>query len=323
MFMKRIVFFLPFLVLGYLNAGQPVYQEADFNGNDSIGIQSERTTQEVFSYTGIDGESHEIEVHFPDKQKFPGKRPAAVFFHGGGWHSGNLPQFSGICNYLASRGMVALTANYSMYTKEEEMNLEPGVSRKTICVIDGKTVIRWTKQHATDLGIDPTQIVAGGASAGGHIAVLSMIAPEHNNPADPMEFTTDVKAFLLFCPAFTIRKNDKAPEVNVFNYSYISYPPSLFLVGEKDPWEAASHVLADSLTKSDNDFEYWMAMDEGHMFFRKENWVDICIKKMDEFLVTHDILDRKSLIEDSLNSEDLRLITFTNSMNQSTRKERL
>lgn len=310
MFMTRVVFFIPFLVLGYLNAGQPVYQEADFTRSESIGIQSENTTQEVFSYTGIDGESHDIEVHFPDKQKFPGKRPAAVFFHGGGWRSGNLTQFSGICEYLASRGMVALTANYSTYTKEEEVNLEQGISRKTICVIDGKTVIRWTKQHATDLGIDPRQIVAGGGSAGGHIAVLSMMDQEHNNPADPMEYTTDVEAFLLFCPAYTFLQSDNTPTVNVFKYADKTFPPTLFLVGEKDNWELKSHALADSISRHGHEFEYWVAMNEGHMFFRKGNWVDVTTLKMDEFLVAHGILEGESRIEDPGNDEELVLIKF-------------
>ena len=40
------------------------------------------------------------------------RRPAAVFFFGGGWNGGTVKQFQQQARYLAGRGMVAFVADY-------------------------------------------------------------------------------------------------------------------------------------------------------------------------------------------------------------------
>jgi acetyl esterase len=201
-----------------------------------------------------------------------------------------------VAEYLASRGMVAITANYSMHPKngKGKMALPEGESKKRICVMDGKSVIRWVKQHADELGVAANRIVAGGASAGGHIAVLSMLDNEYNNPKDPEGVNTDVKAFLLFCPAFTLLEKDIAPDVNVFDHLDQPIPPALFLVGETDLWKKASDALVEVLFQKGCPVENWMAPGVGHMFFRKEPWLNSSLKKVDEFLVSHGLMEGKS-----------------------------
>jgi carboxylesterase type B len=51
-----------------------------------------------------------MHIFRPMKQKV--NVPAIVFFFGGGWRSGTPKQFEQQCRYLASRGMVAMTAEY-------------------------------------------------------------------------------------------------------------------------------------------------------------------------------------------------------------------
>ena len=41
------------------------------------------------------------------------------------------------------------------------------------CVEDGKSAIRWVRENAAQLGIDPTKVIAGGGSAGGHVAACT------------------------------------------------------------------------------------------------------------------------------------------------------
>ncbi|MFQ5604019.1 MAG: hypothetical protein ACE5HS_12190 [bacterium] len=40
------------------------------------------------------------------------QRPAIIFFFGGSWRYGSPIQFAKHCEYLATRGMVAMTADY-------------------------------------------------------------------------------------------------------------------------------------------------------------------------------------------------------------------
>ena len=81
------------------------------------------------------------------KKHFPGtdKRPAAVFFFGGGWVGGSPRQFYPKCHLLAERGMVAISAEYR--TKKSH-----GTDPRA-CVEDGKSAARWIHEHAAELGM--------------------------------------------------------------------------------------------------------------------------------------------------------------------------
>ena len=88
-------------------------------------------------------------------------------------HAGSVPRR---LPYFSSRGLVCATAEYRMLGKGESAKLPKGESRKRVCVTDAKGAIRWFKQHAGELGIDPNRIITGGGSAGGHIT------PGHHEP---------------------------------------------------------------------------------------------------------------------------------------------
>lgn len=262
----------------------------------------------TFHYTGGNGKDHAIEVYFPEGNPKSTKRSCFLFFHGGGWTNGDLKSGRPICEYLASRGMVALTANYSMHPKEEQKNLPAGESKKRICVMDGKTVVRWVKQHAEELGIDPEKIVVSGASAGGHISVLQMMDETFNNPADPAAINTDVQAFVLLCPAFTVPERDSTPDVNVFQWLEKKFPPTLFFVGETDGWKKAADVLIEKLSRKKADIEVWMGPGVGHMFFRTEGWLTPTEIKIDQFLVRHGFLEGTSPLHPAATDQELERI---------------
>ena len=106
----------------------------------------------------------ELPVHiFAPANHRPGDRsPAIVFFFGGGWQSGSPAQFQHHCEYLASRGMVAMTAEYRVLSRHGVKAVE--------CFRDAKSALRWVRGNAERLGIDPARVAAGGGSAGGHLA---------------------------------------------------------------------------------------------------------------------------------------------------------
>ncbi len=55
-------------------------------------MADEAPRQKDFTYTGIDGKAHEIEAYFPTDHQPDDRRPCFIFFHGGGWKSGDLKQ---------------------------------------------------------------------------------------------------------------------------------------------------------------------------------------------------------------------------------------
>ena len=127
-------------------------------------LSSEQTSPgKVYVYKHSAGRPRELEIYFPpnhDPQKTEAKVPGLILFHGGGWSGGSLTQFRTACQYFASRGVVAVTANYQMLSGEEAKQLRPGESRKRVCITDAKSAIRWFKQHADELGVDRVQVHA-------------------------------------------------------------------------------------------------------------------------------------------------------------------
>ncbi|MDP4582459.1 MAG: alpha/beta hydrolase, partial [Verrucomicrobiales bacterium] len=180
--------------------------------------QSDAPAGERRVYKDSAGKPRELELYFPPKHDATtAKVPGLILFHGGGWSGGSLNQFRAACAYFASRGLVCATAEYRMLTKDEAKALPAGETRKRVCVTDAKSAIRWFKQHAGELGIDPARIITGGGSAGGHISALATLNPGLNDPADPTDFDTSVVAYLWFNPAFS-PADEVDPAIDVLRF---------------------------------------------------------------------------------------------------------
>ena len=120
-------------------------------------------------------------------------RPAVVFFFGGGWKAGTPAQFETHCRYLASRGIVAATADYRVATRH-------GV-KANACVEDAKSAVRWLRRNAATLGIDPNRICAGGGSAGGHTACCTALIQGLDAEGEDLSISSVPNALALFNPA--------------------------------------------------------------------------------------------------------------------------
>ena len=245
-----------------------------------------------FVYKQSGGAPQDLEIYFPPNWTTSGPAvPGVILFHGGGWTGGDLTQFRLACQYLASRGLVAATANYRMLTKAELAKLPAGESNKRVCVTDAKSAIRWMKQHAGELGIDPRRIITGGGSAGGHVAVLATLNPGLNDPADPKEVDTRVAAYLLFNPAF--RAGDSTdPEIDVLRHLGSGLAPAIFFFGTDDrTWKPGSDALLAKLkARGGSTAELWLGEGQGHGFFNRPPWQNVTLAEADRFLVRQGFL---------------------------------
>lgn len=122
-------------------------------------------------------------------------RPAIIFFFGGGWTNGSPTQFEQHCRALAARGMVAITADYRVASRQNAKPID--------CVADAKSAVRWLRANAARLGLDPHRIAAGGGSAGGHIAAATII-PGLDQPGEDTSVSAVPDALVLFNPALVL-----------------------------------------------------------------------------------------------------------------------
>jgi acetyl esterase/lipase len=145
-------------------------------------------------YKAIDGVELKLHIFNPPGQTPDQRRPAIVFFFGGGWKGGSPSQFYPHCKHLAQRGVVAMAADYRVASRNNTTPAE--------CVKDGKSALRWIRQHAAELGIDPDRLAAGGGSAGGHVAAATAALSGFNEQSDDLSVSCMPAALVLFNPVF-------------------------------------------------------------------------------------------------------------------------
>src|SRR4051812_11497012 len=114
---------------------------------------------EIETYKTVGDTKLNLYIYYPPDHKPTNKTPAIVFFFGGGWTNGSPTQFEQHCKHLASRGMVAITADYRVASRQQV--------KAVSCVADAKSAIRFVRKEAGRMGGDPRRLGGGGGPAGG------------------------------------------------------------------------------------------------------------------------------------------------------------
>tara|TARA_R110002110_G_scaffold91264_1_gene237377 strand:+ start:29331 stop:30260 length:930 start_codon:yes stop_codon:yes gene_type:complete len=231
-------------------------------------------------------------VHLPNDWQSSDHRPAIVFFFGGGWISGGPDHFKRQAAHLANRGMVAVRADYRTDSKHH--------TTPDAAVSDGRDALQWMRENATKIGIDPDRIVASGASAGGHIAACLALCEDATEPPAML---------ILFNPVLDITNATRELEFSVRELELIDMigpeaaaslspnqrisittPPSLHLIGDKDPLIAQVEDFAIQSEALNIHSKVMVAADQTHGFFNKEPWQTATLLAADDYLVENGYL---------------------------------
>lgn len=219
-------------------------------------------------------------IFHPENHKPTDQRPAIVFYFGGGWSGGSPGQFYHQCQYLASRGMVAITVDYRVRNRHK--TLAP------VCLQDANSAIRWIRKHSKRLGVDPNRIVASGGSAGGHLAACTGIISGFDDPNDDLSISAVPNAMALYNPAVLLttidgdqqlapekvtdikeRTGNKSKELSPLFFVRENLPPSIIFHGTEDeavPYWTVKR-FAQEMTKAGNRCELKSFTGAPHGFF--------------------------------------------------------
>lgn len=252
-------------------------------------------------YRTIAGTELKLYVFNPPGDKPTDKRPAVVFFFGGGWQSGSPTQFAEQSRYLAERGMVAICADYRVSSRQKVTPVD--------CVEDAKAAVAYVRANASRLGIDPDRIAAGGGSAGGHVAACTGII-EGLDPTDA-KASSKPNSLVLFNPAvqlapfegdpevgadviarIDVRTGGRAKDISPAHHVGENEPPTLILHGMDDttvPF-ATVHRFGEEMRQHGNRCEVVGFKGQRHGFFNARRGDDAMQKAttrlMDEFFVS-------------------------------------
>ena len=249
------------------------------------------------------GSSLKLHTFLPTDHKASEKRGCVIFFFGGGWNGGKPDQFYGYSKYFASRGLVAISAQYRTNKSHK--------ATPNQCVEDGKEAIRYVRAHAEKLGIDPNKIIVGGGSAGGHVAAASAMCPKIDT-SPKSEISCVANALMLFNPVY-----DNGPgefghdrvkgyweDISPMHNIRAGQPPTISFFGSKDKHITVERMnkFQKKMEKAGNQSQTHIYSGEEHGFFHiskggRKMFEDV-LCKADTFLVQNGFLIGEDTVQE-------------------------
>lgn len=181
-------------------------------------------------YKSVGDTELRLHVFYPPNHSVSVRRPAILFFFGGGWTRGSIDQFVPQSKHFAERGMVAIVADYRVFGRHMTSPFE--------AMADAKSALRWIRSRASELGVDPDRIVASGGSAGGHIALGAAVFEAFDEPFENHGTSSTPNALVLFNPAVNTMSfpqfGTRGVEGSPSHHLRRDLPPIIVLYGKAD-----------------------------------------------------------------------------------------
>jgi len=217
---------------------------------------------------------------------------AILLLHGGAWQRGDRHQLRAYGIHLAREGFVSVSSSYRL-TPEAPWPAQ---------MDDVHAALRYLRDNARALAIDPARIAAVGASAGGHLALLAAAGAFAPAPAAPVPLRAVVAIFpptLLSprdameegaVPALALLGDRDTPEASAeaspLRYVGPGFPPTLLLHGNADELvpARASMRMYEALLAARVPAELHMVADQPHAYVLQRDFHRLSVQIIALFL---------------------------------------
>lgn len=245
-------------------------------------------TKEVYKST----KTRELEAFIdkPADWKATDKRPAIVFFFGGGWRTGAPRQFKRQADFLTAKGLVCVRVDYRLRGRDKVLPDD--------CVEDAISAMRWVRANAKSLGIDPDRIVAAGGSAGGHLAACAFLVDDINAPGEDKSISAKPNALLLYNPAVDLVEligTQDQPLIQGLDESVLKrispthlltkkLPPTFIVAGTADRFYPQIQIFEKKAKALGSLVDAQYVENQPHGFYGRAPWLDKTNEMVTSFL---------------------------------------
>ncbi|HBC77157.1 MAG TPA: hypothetical protein DEO60_11290 [Bacteroidales bacterium] len=234
----------------------------EFIGQIQSGAQVTHI-QEI--YKTVDTSKLKIDIFYDKKSLERDNNTAIVFLHGGGWSGGSYSEFFTTCERYARMGIISFSVDYRLSTDNGLFSHNP--ISPIECLMDVKSAIRWVRENAGNFHIDVNKIVAAGQSAGGQLALATVMTEDFNEISDNTKISCKPDAVLLFsacvntlegwCDRLLADRRNKIWSISPTHNMKSGLPPMIDFHGTDDEqvpvWTA--RFFESEMKKLDNYFE--------------------------------------------------------------------
>lgn len=146
-----------------------------------------------------------VRIYTPEGQR---PFPVLVYFHGGGFVTGDLDMVDGPCRMIANRAeCVVVSVDYRLSPEHKfPAPLE-----------DAYAAVKWIAENGETISVDSNRLAVGGDSAGGNLAAaVSLMAKDKNGPVisyqllvyPTLNYSFDTESYLAFEEGYLLSTKD-------------------------------------------------------------------------------------------------------------------
>lgn len=258
-------------------------------------IAAKLTPSRTVTYRTVDRRELKLHIFEPATTDLGAPRPVFLSIHGGGWTGGTPRYFYPFAKHFSDLGMVGISLEYRLKSNQTGTTVLD-------CVSDAQSAVRYIRQHAKELNIDPHRIVVSGGSAGGHVAAGTALfsVPEDEDSNNSISCVPN--ALVLYYPVIDTSKDgygqakigSRWKEISPVDQVRPGLPPTILFHGTADtvtPFQGAKR-FHQGMREVGNDCELvaYPGGQHGYLIFDLALFND-SMARTESFLRQRDIID--------------------------------
>lgn len=180
-----------------------------------------------------DNPRQKLDIYVPKAVNPEQPAPVIVFFYGGSWQYGSKNEYLFVGQALASKGFVAVIADYRIYPE----------AYFPAFVEDGANAFAWVKDHIGQYGGRSDALFLAGHSAGAYIAVMLTVNPTYlakaGVPPEGVRGTIGIAGPYDFLPLLddnlkALFSKARPEDTQPINFVYGRHAPMFLATGDED-----------------------------------------------------------------------------------------
>lgn len=239
--MKRVIFTLLAATFAIATASAQKTVDAPNRADKVVKIwdnttaphTNEETKDENLDKNNFVGNTSQLALYIYKADKAKNSRRCIVILPGGGYSRVCITKEGyNLAEWLSSEGITAIVVKYRL----------PNNGHKEVPLEDAQAALRYAREHATELNIDPAKVGIMGSSAGGHLAAYtSTFTPDNEKPNFSVLFYPVITGTTWQTHMGTFNRllgKERTPEMTEYysleNRVTATTPPTLLLLSDDD-----------------------------------------------------------------------------------------